>query len=512
MNSIKLYQNNNRLETILQYSDYSLQTNLDLFNSLFPLFVDKNSLISFQTPEIKENITRVVLRLLIFLGYAINIDEMITVQVKPLYREERGITLGLYSKDIYPYITQMFKFIAGVHLNQLYCLVFVSICNAIKKDKKIKEIITRSGQYPIWMRSHPILFDYTSLYDIENVHYALKKQRLTCLPANNDNENENETIQFYPYSGNNILPSFRGLDYISNSCYLDSVLVALFANSNSVINKHMLNKDIYSLKRKWIVCGKTIDEEYKHREQIQKELNRIAISIQGGEQVKDCSLLKEKIEKCQSSQPFHRNGMQDAGEFLLFLFNIFEVSVMTKRRTTYITNSLDTQPDYVIKTFEENQLSSPVINISVHTLNKEPRFDLNQFLVEKEDAILDKNDLYRNKDGELFRRRIEEITVLSSPYIVFNANRLYLNNNNVYERNETILDLPEEIVISRYRLYLHAVVVHQCLHYTVFIKNNELWFYYDDIPNRIDKIGSFQDLIDTGVGKNGILYFYSVVI
>jgi hypothetical protein len=242
-----------------------------------------------------------------------------------------------------------------------------------------------------------------------------------------------------------------------------------------------------------------------YRKNIQKELCKIANSIRGEGDVRDCSDLRKCLSYCKGSQEFHRGGMQDAGEFLLYLFNIFEVNLMKKSRVTYVTNSLSNPPKNYVKTFEEIQTSTPLLSINSHDL--EPGINVIDFLEQTDDALFEKEDFYRDETGQRYRRRIENINVISSPYIVFNIERLGYDKLG----REVYLNVPvefsENIVLGGMFLKLHSVVVHNNMHYTCYIKYGKSWYYYDDIREPlIREVGKIPE----DVKKNCTLLFYTI--
>ncbi|MBS0627017.1 MAG: hypothetical protein JSS09_02275, partial [Verrucomicrobia bacterium] len=190
----------------------------------------------------EEKINQIVVRVAVLLGYSIDIEDISAVQVKPLHRLEHGQVVGLYNPAIYPQLTQMFKFLHLLKLDRLKVLLFLVLAKAMVKDDEVRR--NASNQYPIWISLHPTLYMYPSLQDISNAQYALEKclkQQLKQETIKENSESEKEDDQYIP--SHKHIP-FRGLNYITNSCYMDSVLVALFAISNDTINTYLLEKDI----------------------------------------------------------------------------------------------------------------------------------------------------------------------------------------------------------------------------------------------------------------------------
>lgn len=281
------------------------------------------------------------------------------------------------------------------------------------------------------------------------------------------------------YNENKYLKTFKGLSYFSNSCYLDSILIALFSSYNPVIDDLILKKNISKLKKQW--KGNTLRLQY--------ELNDIAKYISGTTttQEKFCDKLRSL---CISSQNFDGIGMQDAGEFILFLFGIFEVETMTKHRITYVTNNLEDN-DNLLTTFSEVQISSPMLTLF---LNKPYLQNLKESLESIEDSILSEDNLYKG----YFRRRIEVTKVISSIYLIINVQRTDYR--------------PVEIPRKIGSLKLGSVVCFFRQHYVCFSKYNHNWYYYDDMAtNKVMYIGSLKDTLKKQINPshNGVLFFYN---
>ena len=290
-----------------------------------------------------------------------------------------------------------------------------------------------------------------------------------------ENSDSEEKIE---YNENKFLKTFKGLTNFSNSCYLDSILIALFSSYHRVIVQLILQKDISRLKKQW--KGDT--------SRLQYELFELAKYISGStnEEEKTCNRLRNL---CTSSQNFDGVEMQDAGEFLLFIFGIFEVETTTKHRITYVTNNLEDNDD-LVTTFSETQISSPMLTLF---LNKPYLQNLKESLYSVEDSILSNDNLYKG----YYRRRIEINKVISSIYIIVNVQRT----------DYRPVEIPRKIGI----LKLHSVVCFYKQHYVCFSKYNHNWYYYDDTAsNKVTYIGKFKDTLKKQINPvyNGVLFFY----
>lgn len=472
--------------------------------------------------------------MLLFYGYTIHTGSI--KQVKKLKRYSGSLCIGLFSVRNLQLIRQILLFLSDINMEKLSAIFFKAICHAIQHNKDFKNLVKNENFFPLWVATQSHMTPYKDIQDFsssdeeeqqdsssssdddEEQRRDSSSQEEQQNSSSSDNEEQRnsseEDVEFEPWEEVEYTnPQFRGLYYSRNSCYIDSVLVALFAVPNKIIEKNILEKDILYIsnsKKKWISCG---TQDFQNRTQIQNELVRITKSFRGFEQVKDCTMLRKYLSCCPGSQEFHKYGMQDAGEFLLYLFNIFEVSIMTKHRITYVTNSMTKPPENILKTFEETQIASPVVNISHHKLKMFSEIDIEQFLNDIEDDRLSSNDFYRHPDnGVRYKRRIEITKIISTPYIVFNAQRLEITEGD--ERYiSTKIVFPEKINIKKGKnLNLYCIVVHKSQHYTCYIKSGNFWYYYDDLHNSIKWIGLFSTMKASSPSPetNGILYFYTI--
>ena len=85
--------------------------------------------------------------------------------------------------------------------------------------------------------------------------------------------------------------------------------------------------------------------------------------------------------------------------------------------------------------------------------------------------------------------------IKSSGYKSNSAKIERLIENNIRKYNRIV---PNESIIlqSNRELYLHSIIVHKSTHYTCYIKCDNSWFYYNDVGNTFEYIGSYKDMIE----------------
>ena len=361
---LNFYKNNCRLEdefyfidkdnSILSISDYEFQAHNMRILFLFPELLSSSQLNEYLTnATIRSNVIKLTLRILLFYGYVLDSKEFIK-QVKPIYRKEKGKIIGLFSKSNYIQLTRIMNFLNIINMEFLSAIVFLMLCHAMKVDPEFYKKVTNK-----------------TLRQWINTQTFLKEWGQSC--------------------------KILGLNYTGNSCYMDSTLLSIFAIPNNTITNNILNKNLTTLKTKklWSKCNPNIDTDIKIRQDIQKALNNITQSIRGKNNIKTCSNLRSLIKKCPGSQPFHNTETQDAGEFLSYLFNLFQVNVATTKRETYGSNSLSNNPKWTLVTSSIDIHASPIIDItSIKLININENYNITKFVKQTDDSSLQPLDIW----------------------------------------------------------------------------------------------------------------------
>ena len=473
---------------IMDWDDYKLETDIEYMNWLFPEKLSETQLKEFRTNIlIHENVARGVLRIMYFFGFIISNGNI--KQVKKLNRVYKGQTIGIYSSNNYKRITQILKFLKQINMKYLLNIFFLMVCKAIKTDKFL--------------------------------HEQVKKQFLK------------EWVKILSFKKDY---KVYGLNYTGNSCYMDSLLLCLLVIPNKVIKKNILQKNLDSLRDEKVLfktCNSNLDKDILIRKNIQKELNNITESIRGINKVENCSTIRSLIKKCDSNT-FYKPIPQDAGEFLFFLFNMFQVSVSNTIRKTYGSNntSIDKQILWE-KITEIKDIASPIVDIvATKLLEIKEKYNLKKFLKQTSDSVFDKYNKWTpdKQYPEInFMRRKELYKIISSPIIIFNLNRTYgkpiynekgdflkIKTKNIWKQ----ITIPKNIILDSKKLYLTSIVVHNGNgHYIANYKHKGEWYWYNDIgtseggqniKHAIKHIGSYQNMLLTTPSPetNGTIFFY----
>jgi hypothetical protein len=358
----------------------------------------------------------------------------------------------------------------------------------------------------------------------------------------------------------------------NNSCYIDTVLMALFTEPSDFIKQRIFESRF----TKKVCNNKSISAEtdIKNRNKIKKEIKKIYNFIQineskedeeeseeseeesdeeseeesekgeeededeesdKGEESKDdeddekpfhfvskskkeytCTTLRKKFKKCEGSQAFHSSATQDAGEFLMYLLNIFELETLTQITYNYGSKSLKEKFMFVSKIKDEKAF--PVVTVTeimLMLLDKDATHVLTKFMIYKDLDKFGKGNEWKPSVGEIFLYRKSVIKkVAKEPFIVFDIKR-------GLQGGFTDLKMypPEMLFMPSFKtLHLSAIVMHNGgYHYVAVIRRDGVWWYYNDMGTVIYKIGTYNQMLEFGNKskripnpmKNGTLYFYT---
>jgi len=149
----------------------------------------------------------------------------------------------------------------------------------------------------------------------------------------------------------------NGLTWTGNSCYIDSLFVALLASPNTFIDKNILNKRLREGVYENFSCNNDLEKDLQIRQQIQDELRKLTANIRGqsGDNVITCTNFRKIIRACKTSNKnlrFYGTGEQDPVEFLEYICNIFGIRFTATFNEDPIGYLAITYPDFRAFTFD----------------------------------------------------------------------------------------------------------------------------------------------------------------
>lgn len=347
------------------------------------------------------------------------------------------------------------------------------------------------------------------LFIKESVIKALLKHRKFS------NVYHNRALKMYELLKNTIVTEdpciFHGLKWVSDSCYIDSVLMCLLSVPDSLIQK-FFRQPLSAAHRH---CSLNIDEDVVLTHSIRTELEKIQSFIREGTGENTCTNLRKIFSQCDTLSRF-KSTYNDAGEFLTSLLSTFdEFDVCTKRIRIIHTDDFQSSPEQlksknILKMTVNDMRMIPVQSIENYQLTnfEDKQVKISHFLTKEMYHIPEPDST--NTVKKIFT--IEKI--VDTPYLVFNFQRLGPEN----KLNSTTI-VPTEVIYLPTDTILEftGVVTFRPSHYTCYFSCRKIWYFYNDIGaenKKIVKIGPYDELIQKHgktIAQKGTLYFYSKI-
>ena len=312
--------------------------------------------------------------------------------------------------------------------------------------------------------------------------------------------------------------SLRSLEWIGNSCYLDSVLQALFCSRNQFTHD-LLTDDLNKDTRESLCNTTNIGKSIIRRTRIQMELGHIADTIQGtsADPVHNVVQLRELFRKCPTrsadSENFWSTDLKDAIEVLGYILYMFPVSSTAVTETiTYGTNNINDEYGN-IELQEESVIrdtnASVFRSVDSHTLGSmSPDVSLASLLEVVDDSgELDYNDSrddrYKPDSGNVYLRRIQVQEIKSTPILIIGLHRVNQDENLIKKK----VKVPPTITIGGVVFELQSVVVYRTIHYVCYFTCGGKWYLYDDTEDeRITRVD--DPTKGREVTTRGVIYVY----
>ena len=306
-----------------------------------------------------------------------------------------------------------------------------------------------------------------------------------------------------------------GYEWVSNSCYLDTVLWVLFSSPSSFVdNKMLFSRPNMEKLRRIAPCGDRLNDlNEKVFQEFQMCFRKAAYDFRCGG-AKDCSCFRRlyrkwyKMPQCvnfHTKSRFHSGEQQEAQELLQFILSLYGMNgqenygAVSKQEFYYgvsKTPRADTLWKFIYDRKDKTQ--SIVWSVSYHTL---------------------RNTLSQERTMENFLQHQDDVWNISKEYKGCHFNAVRTVHSLVRFADLLVFSLervnPTQQTISHFRvrlnpkltdkkgktLHLTGIICHHgesadSGHYTAFQKSSmdQNWYYYDDMNLPIQKIGSWQDM------------------
>ena len=283
------------------------------------------------------------------------------------------------------------------------------------------------------------------------------------------------------------------LSNINNSCYLDSIIVAIlqgdakhiFLGADVNVYRGMSNKIAEDIKKELVYLSSTKNNNQKlYCTDLRKLLQRYQ-----DEYHKHVSKI-ERIDWIRSqSEPL---------DFMRFLNMIYKIPDHLKIQSESWGSkgkkkvSLAKMTKVGVKTMQTN--CTTLLDLLGHE-----EIDISDYYPKHIDHTeFDKDNEWRPSPvKEAFTRRSERITYLSTPFLHIHLNRLTYDG----KLDTTVIPrLKMKLKENKKNIYFRSMIIHHGKgnggHYTCIYECSGKWYHYDDLRKHIVLVGNFEDLLD----------------
>jgi len=292
-----------------------------------------------------------------------------------------------------------------------------------------------------------------------------------------------------------------------NSCYIDSVLVALFHDKNNKLVTSMFLEKIFSLckKQSQFVYGTTDEQDLKMRQHIQKTLIKIVKQIRGGYcdgDVNEVSNLRTLLGKCRFLTKFDAGAQEDASDFMAVLCQVFNVHDKQNEQQMQVMGTHDlvnTPPENMTLTTDVNN----DIGLMYHVFDWKPGCFIHNTLVSHK---LDSGRV------EPFSKHhyVRAITTTEFKPKLFFVVHVDRTTTGIHTNRSRIF-VDSLININKRKFKLLSIVLHigstiKGGHYISLILSDGIWFVFDDTQQslKVSKYTKYE------IAEKCVLVFYSV--
>lgn len=278
---------------------------------------------------------------------------------------------------------------------------------------------------------------------------------------------------------------------INNSCYLDSIIVAMLQGDA----KHMfLDADIH----KYQGMNTQIAEDIK------KELIYLSCTKDNNQKLY-CTDLRKLLQRYQDEYHKHVSKIEridwirsqsEPLDFMRFLNIIFNIPDHLKIQR----ESWGSKKKVPVSKMTKISIKNTRTNFTtLLDLQGHQEIDISDYYPKHiEHTEFDKDNEWRPSPvKEAFTRRSERITYLSTPFLHIHLNRLTYDG----KLDTTVIPrLKMKLKENRKNIYLRSMIIHHGKgnggHYTCIYECLGKWYHYDDLRKNIQFVGSFEDLLN----------------
>lgn len=308
----------------------------------------------------------------------------------------------------------------------------------------------------------------------------------------------------------------KGYEWVSNSCYLDSVLWVLFSSPSSFVDNKILFSQLNIEKLHRIAsCREGLNDlNEKVFLEFQMCFRKVAYYFRCGEGATNCSSFRRlykkwyntaQCTKFHSKSRFHSGEQQEAQELLQFILSLYGMNgqdnygAISKQEFYYGVSKTPRQESLWKFIYNRKDKTQSIVwNVPYQTLrNKTSQERTMQNFLQRQDEIW--NISKRHKNCHFNAMRTVHSLVQFANLLVFSLERVNPTQSTIshfrVHLNPTLTDQRGKT------LHLTGIICHHgdnptSGHYTAFnySKTENKWYYYDDMKLPIQKIGSWEDM------------------
>lgn len=324
----------------------------------------------------------------------------------------------------------------------------------------------------------------------------------------------------------------KGYEWVSNSCYMDTVLWVLFSSYSRFADNKILFSQLGPEKLHRIAsCGKGHDDlNEKIFLEFQMQFRKIAYYFRCGVGPKDCSPLRKlykkwhNIPQCagfHSKTRFYSSEQQESQEFLQFILSLYGMNgqmdsgAVSKQEFYYgVSRTPRTDTSWKFIYDRKDKTQSIVWNVSHQTLrNKASHERTMKNFLQHQDEVWNIPKQYKNCSFNAMRT-VHSLTKFAN-LLVFSLERTNPTQQTIshfrVRLDPTITDRKGKT------LHLTGIICHHgdspdSGHYTAFnySTTEKEWFYYDDMNLPVQKIGNWDAVSSIRhVFTHCVLVFYT---
>jgi uncharacterized UBP type Zn finger protein len=282
----------------------------------------------------------------------------------------------------------------------------------------------------------------------------------------------------------------------NNSCYIDSLFVALFHFKNRVLyNSFFRNK---------------LSERYPKK--IQEEIFKIYRYINKNEDIsyKQCYFIRKYLDKYYNilinQNSNNKIFFNSSDNWRTQQIDIFEL-------LTFLDKIFNFEQNIKIKDGNNKYIKNMIVEISSYNLMNINVLDISTLIpIKIEKYNLDRNNYYTNSKGELIKYYEKKYEIIKTKGILF----IQLYRNTGTDKLTTKIIYPNKINIKgdKKPLLLRSIILHKGStinsgHYTTIIKIAGKTYEYDDIRKSDNKLAEIDEEYEKKMSKNVVGLIYS---